>query len=254
MPLPPLPPLPQQEETQSQPRPRRRGRTAALIACAAVLGVVVGVCTGYVVQAGREPDALPPLAQQNVARAKGGKAPEPLSATRDHRVRTDGDLRKLLVRRPAGTQKAESVQGWLDQYAYANYFKAPDDMFADFSASRFRRAALTAWEKGQSATSVQLVQFRDAQGLGSRDFLSGQQGYMAGNEWAGNLGEAIPGSSNGRVYVFDKPRTEAGYLPLYQARALAATGDIVMDIWFYDTKPIPKKTAMDLAKRQLERL
>ncbi|MFI6880582.1 hypothetical protein ACIBL6_44740 [Streptomyces sp. NPDC050400] len=235
-------------------RPRRRGRTTLLIACAAVLGAVAGVCTGYVVQAGREPDALPPLAQQSVARAKSGKAPEPLSATRDHRVRTDGDLRKLLVQRPAGTQKADSAQGWLDQYGYANYYEEPDEMFADLSASRFRRAALSAWEKGQSATEVHLIQFRDAEGLGSRDFLSGQQGYMPQKAWAGTLGEPIPGSADGRVYVFEKPRTKAGYLPMYQARALAARGDIVMDVWLYDTKPIPKKTAMDLAERQLERL
>ncbi|MEV5607797.1 hypothetical protein [Streptomyces sp. NPDC052225] len=235
-------------------RPRRRGRTTALIACAAVLGVVAGVCTGYVVQAGREPDALPPLAQKSVARAKGGKAPEPLSAARDHRVRTDGDLRKLLVQRPAGTQKADSAQGWIDQYGYANDYEDPGEMFSDLSASRFRRAAMVAWDKGQSSTEIHLIQFRDAQGMGSRDFLSGQQGYTPLTDWAGNLGKPIPGSSDGRVYVFDKPRTKAGYLPMYQARALAARGDIVMDIWLYDTKPIPMKTAMDLAKRQLERL
>ena len=52
-------------------RPRRRGRTTLLIACAALLGAVAGVCTGYVVQADREPTALPPLSLTTVAQAKG---------------------------------------------------------------------------------------------------------------------------------------------------------------------------------------
>ncbi|MEV1020528.1 hypothetical protein [Streptomyces sp. NPDC050264] len=237
------------------PRPaRRRGRTTLLIACAAVLGVVAGVCTGYVVQAGRAPDPLPPLAQQNLSQAKGGTAVEALPAARDHRVTTDGDLRKLLVPRPAGAQKADSAQGWMDQYGYANHYQEPDEMFVDLSDASFRRAALIAWEKGQSAGEAHLIQFRDAEKLGSREFLSGQQSYMRLDDWAGNDGEPIPGSSMGRVYVFDHPQTKAGYLPLYQARALAARGDIVMDVWLYDTRPISKKTAMDLAKRQLERL
>jgi hypothetical protein len=249
------PEVPQQAEAPGLPRPpRRRGRTAALIVCAAVLGVVAGVCTGYVVQAGRDPDPLPPLAQQTAPQDEKGKGPEALSASQDHRVKTDGDLRKLLVPRPSGAQKSDSVQGWLDQYGYANYFENPDRMFADLSGSSFRRAALTGWDKGQSAVGIHLIQFRDAEDLGSRDFLSGQQSYMLSDEWAGNDGEPIPGSSTGRVYVFDHPETKAGYLPMYKARALAVRGDIVMDAWLYDTKPIPKKTAMDLAERQLERL
>ncbi|MGY0024961.1 hypothetical protein [Streptomyces sp. cg35] len=236
------------------PRPaRRRGRTTLLIACAAVLGAVAGVCTGFVVQAGRAPDPLPPLAQKKVTQA-GGTARQVFAATGDHRVRTDGDLRKLLVARPAGTQKSDSVQGWRNQYGYANDFEEPDYMFSELSDGSFRRAALIAWEKGRSATEVHLVQFRDAEQLGSREFLSSQQSYMGEREWAGNDGEPIPGSTDGRVYVFDRPQTKPGYLPWYRARALASRGDIVMDIWFYDTKPIPKKTAMNLAERQLERL
>ncbi|WP_307805154.1 hypothetical protein [Streptomyces sp. VRA16 Mangrove soil] len=235
-----------------RPAPRR-GRTVALIAGAVVLGVVAGLCTGYVVQAGRDPDPLPPLAQQQVTRS-GGKAPEALSAAQDSDVRTDGDLRKLLVPRPAGAQKSDSVQGWLNQYDYAGYYKEPDEMFGDLSRNDFRRAALSGWEKGQSMTEIHLIQFRDADRLSSRDFLSGQQTYMPDSAWAGNGGEPIPGSSNGRVYVYDHPDTKPGYLPMYVSRALAARGDIVMDIWMYDTKPIPKKSAMDLAKRQLERL
>ncbi|MCX3059109.1 hypothetical protein [Streptomyces beihaiensis] len=243
-----------QEEPVVQEPPVRRRRTGLLISCAAVLGVVAGVCTGYVVQAGRAPDPLPPLAQETVAQAKGGPAHEVAAATGDRRVRTDGDLRKLLVPRPSGAQTADEAQGWLDQYGFAGLFEHPDDVFGDLSDDSFRRAAVASWEQGKSATEVQLIQFRDAKSLGSRTFLKGQKSYMADSDWAGNDGRPIPGSSNGRVYVFDRPDRKPGYLPLYRARALAARGDIVMDIWFYDTKPISKKTAMALAERQLERL
>ncbi|MFD1273177.1 hypothetical protein ACFQ51_19765 [Streptomyces kaempferi] len=56
------------------------------------------------------------------------------------------------------------------------------------------------------------------------------------------------------VYVHSKPDTHPGYLPVYGAEAQAWRGDIAMEIWIYDSKPIPKATIMDLAKRQMERL
>jgi hypothetical protein len=55
------------------------------------------------------------------------------------------------------------------------------------------------------------------------------------------------------VYLF-KPERKAGYLPVYKAQAAAWRGDIAMEIWIYDTKPIPKSKIVDLAERQLERL
>ncbi|MYT72311.1 hypothetical protein GTY60_21865 [Streptomyces sp. SID8367] len=247
--MPDAPPGPPPEE-----RPRRgRGRTPALIVAAAVLGVVAGLCTGYVVQADRDPDPLPPLAQQKVTQAKGGKAPEALSAAQDRRLRTDGDLRKLLVPRPSGAQKASGIQqGWIDQYGFAADFEEPARAFRNLSDESFRRAATVAWERGQSMTTVSLIQYRETERLAAQDYVSVQGDYSADD--AGNGGEPVPGSAEGRVYVYDRPETKAGYLPLYKSHSLAARGDVVMDIWMYDTKPIPKKSAMDLAKRQLERL
>ncbi|MFB7996844.1 hypothetical protein ACFC4G_28950 [Streptomyces sp. NPDC056002] len=228
-------------------RPRRRGRTTLLIACAALLGAVAGVCTGYVVQADRKPTALPPLSLAVVGQAKG-EGPKPAPRAQD------GDLRKLLAPRPAGTQKSDARQGWLNEYDFANGFKDPRWMFGQLAEGGFRRATIEAWRRGRSTTEVQLIQFRDDTDSGSRKFLDGQQSYMDDSDWAGNEGVPLTGSGNGRVYVFDKPSTKAGYLPMYQARALAARGDIVMDIRVYDTRPIPEKTVMSLAKRQLERL
>ncbi|MFI7011594.1 hypothetical protein [Streptomyces sp. NPDC050145] len=243
-------------EPAAEKKPGRRSRrTVALIACAAVLGVVAGVCTGYAVQVQRDPDPLPPLAQPEIAQARQGKAPAPLSASADHRVRTDGDLRRLLVPRPAGTRKSDAQQGWVDQHDFAEYFfEKPGPMFGELSDEGFRRAAVTVWEKGNATTSVQLVQFRDAEERGSLSFLEGQLAYMPGDKWAGNAGEPIPHSSNGRAFVSDHPKSQPGYVPMYSARALAVRGDIALDIQIYDTRPIRMKTVMSLAERQLERL
>ncbi|WP_367669716.1 hypothetical protein [Streptomyces sp. DT2A-34] len=104
-------------EAAPRPRPRRRGRTALLIAGAVVLGLVAGTCAGYVVQADREPTKLPSLSQPTLKQSRG-EAPEPLSAARDRRVKTDGDLRKLLLKKLAGAKDAdwlEGADGWQDR-------------------------------------------------------------------------------------------------------------------------------------------
>jgi hypothetical protein len=245
----------------SQPEPRRRGRATLLIACAAVLGVVAGTVTGYAIQYDREPTPLPPLSQPGMRQPEplaDGKGPEPLSAAVDREVKTDGDLRKLLLPKPKDAQDlrgAPRPKSWVPLFSYAHDYEEPGSMFEDLADNGFRRVAASSWEQGNGlAVNISLVQFREETHVYSTDYLSGQQGYMPESKWAGNSGKAIPGTSDGRVYVYDKPRVEAGYLPLYTARALARRGDIVMDIWLFNSKPISGDTAMSLAKRQLERL
>ena len=112
-------------------RRRGRGRTTLLIATAAVLGLVAGTCVGYLVQADREPTKLPALSQPVLAQAEG-EGPEPLSAAQDRKVKTDGDLRKLLLKRPGGAKDITSLageDGWLDIRAYADALTNSDEMF-----------------------------------------------------------------------------------------------------------------------------
>ncbi|MFJ8004525.1 hypothetical protein [Streptomyces fagopyri] len=231
-------------------RRRRRGRTTLLIATAAVLGLVAGTCAGFLVQADREPTELPSLSQPVVAQARGA-GPEPLSAAQDRQVKTDGDLRKLLLKRPKGTKESDFApghDGWLDLADYAHQLSDSDDQFGALVGNEFRRAADTTWQVGDTYdVEIRLVQFR-------------QEEKPAAEEWAGNWkvgglrGWSLPGTGEGMVYVAAKPETEAGYLPVYRAEAHASRGDIAMEIWIYDSKPIPKKTIMDLARRQMERL
>ncbi|UXY28414.1 hypothetical protein [Streptomyces sp. HUAS TT20] len=230
--------------------PRRRGRTALLLASAGVLGLVAGACTGYLIQADRKPTALPSLSQPVLAQAKG-EGPEPLSAAQDHKVKTDGDLRKLLIAPPKGAKKppfGPGEDGWLNMAEYASQLKNSDTEFVSLATSEFRRAVSTTWaEHGNQFMDIRLVQFHQEEDLGAQDRANGWN-VDGTHSWS------IPGTGDGMVYVDTEPERKPGYMPLYKAQAHAWRGDIAMEIWIYDTKPISKSRIMDLAKRQMERL
>ncbi|MEV6016297.1 MULTISPECIES: hypothetical protein [unclassified Streptomyces] len=236
-------------DAPSEPVPRRRGRTTLLIATAAVLGLVAGTCTGFLVQAHRAPTKLPSLSQPVVTQAKG-PGPDPLSAAQDHRVKTDGDLRKLLIARPKGTKVpdwAPESDGWLTLAAYADSLRNADQEFPSLIKSEFRRAAGVSWtDSSTSSVQVRLVQYRQEEYLGAAG-RAGRWDVRGTRSWP------VPGAGDGMVYLFG-PERKAGYLPFYKAQAAASRGDIAMEIWIYDSKPIPKSKIMNLAKRQLERL
>ncbi|KMS69524.1 membrane protein [Streptomyces viridochromogenes] len=239
----------------ASPRPRRRGRTALLIAGAVVLGLVAGTCAGYLVQAEREPTRLPSLSQPTLKQAEG-EAPEPLSAAQDRRVKTDGDLRKLLLKKPAGAKDTEWLtvtDGWQDMASFASNYDKPDMMFEELVSDEFRRAAVTGWQVGSSYTvEIRLVQFRQVERVSAPGTTDNDQ-YWAEDEDSTDSWP-IPDTGEGMAYVHNKPETEAGYLPLYSAEAHAWRGDIAMQIWVYADKPISKKKIMDLAQRQMGRL
>lgn len=251
---------------EPQPRPvrppRRRGRTTLLIAAAAVLGIVAGTATGYTIQADRAPTPLPMLAQPGLEYpAKSlpeGKEMEPLSAEEDSRVKTDGDLRKLLLPRPSGVRESAvpwTSDGWLSLGGYARDFDSPDYMFGELAGGDLRRVAGASWEQGENrATSIVLAQFQAGASLGAADHAETQHYYMPDDEdGAGNDGDPIKGSGNGRCYIY-KVERKAGYLSQYHARAIAHRGDVMLDIDIFDTEPISKKDIRTLAERQLERL
>lgn len=243
------------EPVVPEPPVRRRGRTGLLIAAAAALGLVAGTCAGYLVQADRAPTELPSLSQPALAQAKG-KGPEPLSAAQDHLVMTDGDLRKLLLKRPGNARKAlytVGSDGWMSLAQYADTFKKPQYAFGNLIGEEFRRAAVTNWREGSTYNvEIRLVQYRQEEKLAASD--AADEAYY----WAEQEGDTdswpVPGTGDGMVYVHHKPDSEFGYVDVYSAEAQAWRGDIAMEIWVFDTKPIPKKKIMDLAKRQMERL
>ena len=232
------------------PERSRRGRTAALIAGAAALGVVAGVCTGYVVQAGRPPAKLPPLSQPVVHQAKGEV--EPLSAAQDRRVKTDGDLRKLLLTRPRGTRDADlssTGDGWMNLADFAETFQKPASAFGSLLEGEFRRAAVTGWQIGDTyAVEIRLAQFHQVSETSAADYTADQEGWLAQKSDTDSW--PLPGTGDGMVYVHHGRSKDGGY----EAEAVASRGDLLMDIWITSAQPVPKQKIMDLAKRQAARL
>lgn len=236
-------------ESGPAPRPRRRGRTTLLIAVAAVLGVVAGTCTGFLVQANRAPDKLPSLSQATLTQAKG-PAPEPLSAAQDRKVKVDGDLRKLLLKKPSGAKTATyslGSDGWLDLAEYSEMFTEPDEAFGYQVDKEFRRAAVTQWGEGTRDVRIVLEQYRQVTDLGASDTVT--DSFYWAERKSHTSSWAIPGTGDGMAYVHG-----ASADGVYSAEAHAWRGDVALEIWVYDTKPIPKKKIMDLAERQMERL
>nr|WP_103535498.1 hypothetical protein [Streptomyces sp. SM11] len=234
-----------------------------IITAAALLGISGGAAVGYGVQAERAPTPLAALSQPGLGYpakpAAADQTPAPLPAAQDRQVRTDGDLRKLLVDRPKGAKKLTGKlgieDGWepIGQYA-EGFYEDPHYMFESLAGLGLRRVASAAWQQGQyRETVVHLIQFRSSDVLGASDHFADQMFYMPDKEGAGNPGDPIEGSREGRYFLY-KVERKAGYLPAYHARALAVRGDIALDINIHDTVPISKKDIRTLAERQLERL
>ncbi|MFF3981989.1 hypothetical protein [Streptomyces sp. NPDC001828] len=238
---------------------RRRGRTTLIVAGAAVLGVLAGTVTGYVVQYQRQPTPLGPLAQRNLAESRTTPAdtrttPRTVSANR-WSEKPDGDLRHLLLPKPDGA-KTEVEPGYRDLEMTAAGYMYPDRAFPHLLDEGFRRSVTTSWSRdGRVFVTVRLTQFADDTAVKSRDFARKQQDGMPSKEYAGNYGKPIPGSDNGRTYVFDKPYSEPGYEPVYEGRAYAWRDGTIMEIEYVDNSGSVSEPALQaLAKQQLERL
>ncbi|MER5730940.1 hypothetical protein ABT084_21895 [Streptomyces sp. NPDC002138] len=248
------------DATLSDTRPRRRrGRTALLIAAAAVLGVGAGVATGYGVQYQRPPTPLAPLAQQQLVAPKPVKADDSTtyrSVNANRWDKTDDDLTKLLLEAPKGAEQVQRGYRPVGEWA-ANWFNEPGRGFVSVNSSDIRRVAVSHWYAGGRATvTISLLQFRDR--TGAAQFQASQASYMPSSKsGAGNLGVAMPDGLKGvgRAWVYSKPHEEAGYMPLYEARAIVRVGNIVMYTEYLDnTGQISDQDIVDLAKRQVEQL
>ncbi|MEU3896449.1 hypothetical protein [Streptomyces sp. NPDC045251] len=243
------------EPVEEPVRPRRRGRTAVLIGAATVLGLVAGTCTGVLVQADREPAELPPLSQAALAPSTG-KAPKPLPADQDRQVRTEGDLRDLLLEKPRGAEESdwlEGFDGWMGLAGYAGIFGNPQEAYEYLLRNEFRRAAVTGWEVGEKySVEIQLIQYRQEEVLGAAEANAKGQLSAGGNgvgDWS------VPGTGDGRAYVYDEPvpGLDASQFP-YRAVAHARRGDIAVQILVSGAKRIDEKLILDLAEQQMERL
>jgi hypothetical protein len=239
------------------PTARRRGRTLTLLAAAAVLGVLAGTGTGYAVQQRRAPSPLPPVGLHAPLSPTGTAPAATLPASRDAGLPARGDLRKLLLPKPSGAVDLSSTEGrdnWSSMVDVAVQADDPASAFTYLASDHFQRAAVRIWghRNGSFAEDYavfHLIQFRDQEEAGSDTYLGDAEGDMS-DASGGEAGTPIPGTLDGRVWIFHEPSRE----PYYEAHALARRGNVVVDIWYSRDTPIPKHTIVSMAQRQLERL
>jgi hypothetical protein len=237
------------EEPEPAPAARRRGRTATLIAAAAVLGLLGGACGGFLIQADREPTKLPSLSQPELKQAEG-EGPDPLPAAQDRKVRTDGDLRDLLLKTPKG--KKELSRGWMTLAEMSATVKGDTSSLPGDLDDEFRRSATVRWMDSDTRyVEIRLVQYRHESTLAA---VTGAEHQTTGALEDGADEFDIPGTGDGAVHVLHEPEREPGYMPMYKTQATASRGDILMLVWVTDVKPLSKDLIMKLATQQMERL
>ncbi|MEZ0092794.1 hypothetical protein [Streptacidiphilus sp. EB129] len=244
-------PAPVAQPESVLPRPRRRGRTALIMAGAVVLGVLGGAGAGYAVQAGRTPTPLPALAvaQPSYPAARvSAPAPDPAN---DDQAKTDGDLTALLVPAPTGAkpeQGADSITSWMDLAAFAETRSEPGTAFSWYASNGFRRAAQAVWVQGNRRYALQLVQFAHDQDASALQDVSNLQSYQSAA-----TSVLIPGTVSGRVYPGLSAQSDNGP-SYYLGQAFAQHGDISVQIQITSDSPVSAQTLLTLVQRQLERL
>lgn len=241
----------------AQLKPRRRGRTALIMAVAVVLGVLGGGGVGYAVQYHRQPTPLPPLSVAQPQYPTTHAAAPVLSPADDDMVRTDGDLTKLLVPAPRGSKawaQPLGEGGWLTLSDLSENYTKPGVQFGWLLDHNFRRAAVNTWMEGAATYEVDLIQFDHAHEDSDQVFVTTQDGYAKADAGGSQYRTPIPGADNGGVYTGPNQLHYPDGTPYYRAAVLAVHGDIALAIWVYSPSQVSSKSLMTLAQSQLERL
>ncbi|OON78848.1 hypothetical protein B1H18_15945 [Streptomyces tsukubensis] len=150
---------------------RPRGRTATILACAALLGIAGGLAAGYRIQAERPPTPLPALAAPlpvHAVRSAGEAGRAPVTLKEERALRMEGDLRKLLLKPSGGDHETleptieggvPAVDNWLSPIDFAREFVYDDGMFEALTRAGIRRVAATDRAGGDRHTAIRLAQF-----------------------------------------------------------------------------------------------
>ncbi|WP_370131562.1 hypothetical protein [Streptacidiphilus sp. EB103A] len=238
-------------------KPRRRGRTALIMAVAVVLGAVGGAAVGYAVQQSRPPTPLPPLAGTQPSYPAVHSSAAALSAADDDQVKTDGDLIKLLVPAPHGATKltgSDQIDSWMDAADYAESYEKPGGELSWLLDHSFRRAASADWQEGTGSityTTVRLVQFGHSDESSAQRQTTDQEGYAP--DATGGTAVSVPGTVSGQVYAGTK-NTGTNGSTNYEGRGYAVHGDIAVEVFVNSDHQVSAKTVLALLQSQLERL
>ncbi|MGW4697205.1 hypothetical protein ACWEO1_33035 [Kitasatospora cineracea] len=238
-------------ESGAEPaRRRRRLGAGALFLTAVLAGPVIGAAVGYAIQSSRPPTPLPALtapkltypAERVDAAALAAAGPPPLNI--------DGDLRRLLIDRPAGsTDRTDGDgDGWLSAADRAETFGDSEDMFVEMLGNGFRRAATVRWKSGDDTYRVMLVQYVP------ESVVKAITGMVPGGTSDMDVSK-FPGNDESVLLVAKQPYTYARSTETYYyGEAIARKGTVLMTVQVYAKNPVDRAQLEDIAKRQWERL
>ena len=233
----------------------RKRRTGLLFTSAIILGLLGGIGTGYAIQAKRAPTALPALDQPipqlgpPVGTAAPSAAPSTASAADlagDDQLTLDGDLRKLVIDKPAGAKdwvESPYVNGWegLDYYTLDYNTSSQADIFTQLTSAGLRRIAGRTWIASDGTqVNLALLQFRTT---------SGAQSVAARDHKATLI--SIPGTASGTVYDYPDKNRDGSYTGV----ARLVHGTVMVEIWaFSDNGPVKTSMLQNLATQQMAKL
>lgn len=220
-------------------------RTGLLFTSAAAVGLIGGAGTGFAIQKGRAETPLPPV-PHTLAPALAPAAAEVPDPKTDDGAKLDGDLRELLLEKPAGAHDPADLpaRAWLSIGDLAEYWHRPDQAFEKLNREHFRRAAGVVWELADGTqVEVDLVQFRTT---GDAETFFGDAGFPQELTTP-----AVAGTSTGYVGR-DTGKGPEGY---YTGYGLVRHGNVV-ELVFVNRKQDPPAIddLMKITKEQADRL
>lgn len=169
-------------------------RTGLLFSSAVVVGLLGGGALGFEVQKHRAPTPLPPLDTRIPAAVAAAPAAKPDPAT-DDLAKLGGDLRTLLIDKPAGSKDPQYIPGlsWITAYDLAESSGSnADHAFVELGNAGFRRAAQRAWVTPDDKTvEVTVIQFRTT--AGATEFES--------NDGVAGDGDTVVPGTGGHAYA-----------------------------------------------------
>ncbi|WP_344444061.1 hypothetical protein [Kitasatospora nipponensis] len=236
-------------------RPVRGSRTLLLLVAALLLGPLVGGGIGYAIQAQRPPTPLPPL--QPVAQPQypaGALSPQAAAAALPAPLSIDGDLRKLLLAKPADAQDEDgnasgaTPGGWETVGEMARERGDSATEFEDLLDAGLRRTAMTGWRKGDIDYRIELIQYFSA---------DARSAYEAMDQAHVRNPQSVPFADGmqGSYWADPKQRTYVQTnLKFYYGGAKTRRGDVLVSVEIYSPNPVNADEARDLAKQQWERL
>jgi hypothetical protein len=221
-------------------------RTGLLFTSAVVLGLVGGTAGGFLIQHARSATPLPQLRQTLIATTVPGTA-DPKDATTDDGAKLDGDLRALLLQKPAGAKDSDefAVRDWFTIADLAEYYKKPTDALGRLNQLQFRRAARTGWTLADgTVVEIDLIQFRSSDSATS---------YASMTQFPSdpNL-PPIVGTATGAVGHFSYNKDATGRYAMY---GLVRHGDVVEQVFVNRQQSMPSDDdVMAITKDQADLL